>query len=50
MYVRFQSFSCKEQNKNNMGILVCSNIHTALHFAQTLLLSCGVQVEHEVKC
>lgn len=36
MYVKFQSFSCKEQNKDSMGILFCSNIHTGLHFAQTL--------------
>lgn len=50
MYVKVQSFTCKEQNKDNTGILFCSNIHTALHFAQTLLLSRGVQVEHAVKC
>lgn len=50
MYVKFPSFSCKEQNKDNMGILFCSDTHTALHFAQTLLLSHGVQVEHAVKC
>lgn len=44
MYVRSQTLSCKEHNKDNMRTQFWNNSHAALHFAQKLMLSHGMQV------